>query len=150
MCEMRDIKKKTKTNKRFGSADKVEVAILDDLEPHTLLYADGANFVLMHNNTFEQIEVTSDIVEDGLKKFLIDGMQLKVQSYEGSVIALVLPAEMEVRVAEELNSLGGAGEAVTKVVRLTNGVDLKTPGHVSVGDTIIVRTEDASYVSKVR
>jgi elongation factor P len=150
MCELRDIKKKTKTNKRFGSADKVEVAILDDLEPYTYLYTEGDNFVMMHNNTYEQIEVGADIIGEDARKFLIDGMQLKVQNYDGSIIGLVLPVEMEVRVAEEINSLGGAGSPITKIVRLANGIELKTPGHVSVGDTVIVRIEDVAYMSKLK
>ena len=119
---------------------------MSDPEPMTLLYEDpdSGNLILMHRDTFEQLELTRDAVSDHSRKFLEDGMELRVSMHRGEPLSINLPKEVELNVVSEGQVMGGAGP-VTKLVTLSNGMDIKTPGFVNVGDTVVVATSDDSY-----
>ena len=53
----------------------------------------------MDLETYEQLEVSSDIIGDQ-KHFLSDGMEVLVNSYESQVILIDLPETCEVEVIE--------------------------------------------------
>jgi elongation factor P len=70
-----------------------------------------------------------------------------VQSYNGEVLMVALPSELPLVVVEVVAMQGGIGPG-TKTMKLENGVEVKVPGFVGVGETIVVRTADASYMKR--
>mmetsp|Transcript_11974 Transcript_11974/g.23759 ORF Transcript_11974/g.23759 Transcript_11974/m.23759 type:complete len:204 (+) Transcript_11974:101-712(+) len=144
--ETRDVLSSVKSLLRYSSDETVETVTLES-EPQTLLYRDGNKLVLMHEETFEQIEVDDDIVDPKIRRFLSDGLTLTVQMHEGQAVSVEVPLKVSCEIAEELGTIGGQGPA-SKLVRLDNGVELRCPAFVTAGDTIIVKTTDASYVGR--
>jgi elongation factor P len=142
-CDLRDIKDGTKAAKRFGSADKVESVKFDNTIPYKLLYKEGDKLVLMHETTFEQTEIPDTIVDEIPRKFLTDGIDVTVHGYSGVPISGEIPKELELIVSSDLKIFSDG-----KLVELENGVEIKTPLYVNIGDKIIVRTVDASYVRR--
>ena len=145
-CELQDVRGGLKVNRRFRASESFEKVFVSDPEPMTLLYEDpdSGNLILMHRDTFEQLELTRDAVSDHSRKFLEDGMELRVSMHRGEPLSINLPKEVELNVVSEGQVMGGAGP-VTKLVTLSNGMDIKTPGFVNVGDTVVVATSDDSY-----
>ena len=54
------------------------------------------------------------------------------------------------QVLEEIQQFGGTGSPITKLVDVGSGIEVKTPGFVNKGETIVVKTADATYARKVK
>ena len=74
--ELKNLRTGTKLNERFRSADKVEKVRLEQKDQQFLYENDGM-LVFMDTETFEQIELPSDLLGDR-RPFLQDGMQIVV------------------------------------------------------------------------
>ena len=66
-AELKELKEGTKMNSRFRSSESVERAILDE-KNFNFLYQDGTNFIFMEKQSYEQLELGSDLVSDDKSK----------------------------------------------------------------------------------
>jgi elongation factor P len=147
--EMKDIKTGTKLNERFRSAEDVERAHLEETE-YQYLYAEGDSLVLMDLNSYEQMYVTKELVGDPVA-FLSDEMLVTVISYEGNPIAVELPEEVKLKVEEADAVVKGQTAASSyKPAVLENGVRVMVPAFISVGDRLVIKTADGSYVERAK
>ena len=147
--ELRDIRDGTKLNERFRSSETVERVILDEAEC-TFLYADGAQLVFMHPETFEQITIDADMVGER-SAFLQDGMIVTMSSHEGDPISIELPDTVVMQIVEaDAVVKGQTASSSYKPAILENGVRVMVPPHIESGTHIVVRPEDASYVERAK
>ena len=147
--ELRDIRDGTKLNERLRSSETVERVILEELEC-TFLYDDGDNLVFMQAETYEQMEISRDMVGDSAA-FLQDGMAVTVNSHEGEAISVQLPGKVVMEVVEaDAVVKGQTASSSYKPAVLENGVRVLVPPHIEAGTRIVVRPEDASYVERAK
>ncbi len=145
--EMKNLFDGTKLNERFRSAETVEAVELD-FKPYTFLYASGDMLTFMDQETFEQIEIASDFIGDRAA-FLADGMEVKVESYEGRPIAVKLPTQVTLTVVEADPVVKGQTAASSyKPAKLENGLRVMVPPFIETGVKIVVATDDVSYVKR--
>lgn len=145
--ELKNLYDGRKLNERFRSAEAVE-AIELDFKPYTFLYEAGEMLTFMDKETFEQIEIAKDFVGDRAA-FLQDGMEVKVESYEGRPISVKLPLNVTLEVVEADPVVKGQTAASSyKPAKLENGVKVMVPPFIDRGTKIVVSTEDASYVKR--
>src|SRR5450432_2875796 len=64
--KMRSLKSGSMMEHRFSSEDKVERAILDEIEME-YLYDDGEFFYFMNSENYEQMHLTKDLLGDGVE-----------------------------------------------------------------------------------
>ena len=83
---------------RFSSEDKVEKAILDEVEME-YLYDDGESFYFMNTENYEQMHLTKELLGDATN-YLIPQLKVKVEFYEGKPMGVELPASVEMTVVE--------------------------------------------------
>ena len=96
----------------------------------------------------EQVELNIILLGDQAN-FLQDGMNISIESYEGSVIGVSLPAHVVLKVVETAPVLKGQTAAASyKPALLENGVRSSVPPFVGIGDKIVVATYDGSYVKR--
>ena len=147
--EMKDLKEGTKYNERFRSSETVEKAHLDTTE-YQYLFKDDHNVTLMNPESYEQIEVSNDLVGEPIV-FLQDNMVVSVVSYQDTPVALELPesAIFEITDTEPVIK-GQTVSSSNKPAMLDNGVRTMVPPFVGVGDRIIVKTADGSYVERAK
>ena len=109
------------------------------------LYANGDTFHFMDNDTYEQIEVSADLLE-GQSGYLKEGDTVKAQTFNGQVINIELPKNVFLLVtyAEDVVK-GDTTSSVLKDATLETGVVVKVPAFIKQGDIISVSTEDGSY-----
>ena len=147
--EMRDLKTGNKTNERWRTADTVE-RLMTDNRDYTYSYTDGENLVLMDPETFEQTMVPVGILGEQAP-FLQDNMQVEVDLVEGDVVGIHLPASVVLEVVEADPVVKGqTATSSYKPAKLSNGVKTMVPPFVEVGEKIVVRTEDASYMERFK
>jgi elongation factor P len=134
-------------NERFRSAEAVEAVELD-FKPYTYLYESGDMLTFMDKETFEQIEIAKDFVGERAA-FLQDGMEVKVESYEGRPISVKLPLNVTLQVVEADPVVKGQTAASSyKPAKLENGLRVMVPPFIETGTRIVVATEDTSYVKR--
>jgi len=109
------------------------------------LYNDGTKYYFMDEESFEQIEVGSDMLE-GQTGFLKEGDKVKAQTFDGRVISIDLPKNvyLEVVYCEDVVK-GDTSSAVTKDAELETGISVRVPAFIKKGDVISVDTETGAY-----
>jgi elongation factor P len=146
--EMKNLIDGRKTNVRFRSADTIERVRLDTKE-YQFLYGEGDSLVFMDGDTFEQINLPSDLLGDA-RPFLEDGMQVTLEMWEDRPISVALPEQVEATIVEaDAVVKGQTASSSFKPAVLENGVRVMVPPHIASGTRIIVDVYNREYVGKV-
>lgn len=145
--ELRNLRNGSKLNDRFRSADRVERVRLEQKDQQ-YLYAEGELLVFMDSETFEQIYLSADLLEDRLP-FLQEGMTVTVEFYGEDPIRLTLPQKAACKVNETEPVIAGQTAANSfKPAMLDNGVRILVPPFINTGDEVIVNTETGEYFER--
>ncbi len=147
--EMRDIKSGNKDNVRYRTQETVERVRLEQRN-HQYLFSDGDTYTFMDAETYEQIEVSGELIGDP-KIFLQDGMQVVIESFEGTPLGVELPTSVTMEVVEAEPVVKGQTATTSyKPAMLENGAKVMVPPFIEVGTRIVVKTEDSSYVERAK
>src|SRR5688572_11246583 len=86
--EMKDIESGTKNNQRFRTDEKVERAFVEgrDME---YLYEDGSSYVFMDKETFEQLNLSAELLE-GQVEYLLPNTVVQVNFHNERPIGVQL------------------------------------------------------------
>lgn len=145
--KLRNLRTGAIQEKTFRAGEKVGRAHIDNNKMQ-YLYVDGDNHVFMDNNTYEQVEIKSSDLEEGLK-YLKVNMDVTIMMYEGEIIGVELPKTVELEVTEtEPGIKGNTASGASKSATLETGLVLHVPLFVNQGDMLVVNTEEGSYVSR--
>lgn len=148
--EMRDIRSGTKDNVRYRTQETLERVRLEQSE-FTYLYNDGADtYTFMDKESFEQLEVKKDVIGDQAK-WLQDGMEVTIESFEGSPLGVEIPDTVIVTVEEcEPVVKGQTASSSYKPAIVTGGIKVMVPPFIGVDTRIIVKTDDDSYSERAK
>lgn len=147
--ELKDIMVGTKLNERFRSSEDVEVARVESQE-YQYLYGDDDTLTLMDPESFEQIQVDTELLGDQTV-FLQDGMSLSVESHETGVVGVALPEQMVFEIADtEPVVKGQTAASSNKPAELDNGVRIMVPPFINVGDRVVINTQTQEYVERAK
>ena len=145
--EMKNLQDGRKTNVRFRSADTVEKVRLDTAD-YQFLYEDGDMLVFMDQNTYEQINLPSDLLGDAAA-FLQDGMDVVMELYDEEAISVQLPDTIEATIVEaDAVVKGQTASSSYKPAVLDNGVRVMVPPHIASGTRIVVDVYEQTYVRR--
>lgn len=130
--------------KTFKGQDKIERAEVTNKSVQ-YLYNDGATFYFMDPESFEQFELSADIV-DTAASYLKEGDMLSLQFFGEKVINVELPKNLylEVTYTEEVVK-GDTTSSVLKDATLETGLVVKVPAFIKTGDIISVDTTTGEY-----
>jgi elongation factor P len=149
VVKMKRLKDGINRENRFGSADKVDKA---SLEQHTLefLYEDGDHLVFMNNETYEQIEVNREVLGDDIV-FLEPNMNVTLEFYEGKPLSAEMPESVVLEIVETEPVMKNANATGSyKPAKLANGITVGVPPYMETGERIRVKTADRTYMERVK
>ena len=133
--------------KRFNSGVKLEKAMVEKVGMQ-FLYANGDNFVFMNTETYDQVEVPGSKLENE-KRFLKEGIEIKLDYYEGELLGVTLPEKIEFEVVETEPAVkGNTTNNAMKDAKIETGYTVKVPLFISQGEKIIISTSDGKYSSR--
>jgi elongation factor P len=116
------------------------------------LFHDASGYTFMDQESFDQVTMPDDEVgEQG--KYLRDGMEVDVTTYEGRPLSVMLPRKMMFKVTEAMEATGGntvSGGNLNKEVTLEGGIKVRAPMFIKQGEGIIVNTETGEYVERAK
>lgn len=134
---------------RFRSNDSLERAYLSQQQME-YLYSDGDMHHFMNTENYEQIALSEEDLGDAAQ-WLMPGLKIEVEFYEGSPIGVKLPDSMELTVEYTEPGLKGATVTNTnKPAKLENGVTLPVPPFIESGEKIRVNPSEAKYIERVK
>lgn len=114
------------------------------------LYADGATYHFMDNETYDQFAVNGSLLGDDAR-FLKENTDVFVTSHEGEILGVDLPVTVDLLVTQ--TDPGFAGDTATgakKAATTETGLVVQVPLFVSEGDTLRVDTRTGEYVTRVQ
>ena len=146
-AKMRNLRSGTMIEHRFSSEDKVERAIMDEVEME-YLYDDGDNYYFMNTENYEQTHLSKDLLGDATS-YLIPQLKVKVEFYEGKPISVELPATIDMTVVETEPGMKGASVSnVTKPAKMETGLVVQVPPFIKEGEKIRVNTSEGAYLER--
>jgi len=135
-------------DKTFNADLKVDVANVDK-RTMAYLYNDGTSYVFMDNSTFDQLEVSPEIVGDATN-FLLENQEAIVATNDDAVLYIELPASVELLIEyTEPGLQGDRSSGGTKPARLETGHEIQVPLFITAGEKVKVDTRDSSYLGRV-
>lgn len=145
---MYDVVNGNKIDHTFKDSDMLTLADLHRRDV-TFSYADGDEYVFMDSEDYTQYSLDKSSIEDELLFVAEDTQGLQVILIDGAPMALVVPLTVDLVIEETDPSIkGGSATARTKPARLTTGLVVQVPEHISTGDRIRVNTEERRFLSR--
>lgn len=134
-------------DKTFNAGVKVETATVDRRDMQ-YLYNDGADYIFMDLETYEQLPVSAEVVGDQ-KNFLLENQNVIIAQNEGTVLFVELPASVVLEVTfTEPGLQGDRSNAGTKPATVETGYELQVPLFIDEGTKIKVDTRTGEYVNR--
>jgi len=131
----------------FRADEKVERAMVDKREMQ-YLYRDGADFVFMDNQSYDQIHVSPASLGDAAN-YVVEGSAAVLLMHDGEIVGVDLPAAVELEIAEtEPGIQGDRVSGARKPATLVTGLVVQVPLFVNPGDRIKVDTRSGEYLSR--
>ena len=131
----------------FNTNVKFEKAHVDKSKSQ-FLYASGDEYVFMNNETYDQNTLTKDQLGDDAK-YLKEGLNIQINTYEGEVIGIELPEKIEYLVEKAEDAVkGNTSTGANKDAVMENGLVVKVPLFIKAGENILVSSIDGSYCGR--
>jgi elongation factor P len=147
--KLRNIRTGASFEHRFRSADTVDRASLEQHEME-YLYSDGSHHHFMNTENYEQTALSEEELGDAAP-WLMPGMKIQAEFYEGAPIGIDLPPSMEFTVTQTEPQLKSATVSnVNKPATLENGVTITVPPFVNEGDRIRVDPTEGRYIERAK
>ncbi len=137
--------------KTFSAGEKVE-SISVERRPYQFLYKDDMGFNFMHNETFEQISLSPELVDNA--DLMKEGQEVEMMflADEERCLTCELPAHVELEVTYTEPAVKGdtASTNAMKAATLETGAEIMVPLFINIGERLKIKTEDRSYSERIR
>lgn len=145
--ELKNLIDGSKLNERFRASETVERVRLEQKD-FQFLYREGDMLVFMDMETYDQMSLAEDFVGERAA-FLQDGMQVTVELHDERPIGISLPDQVTLEVTEtEAVVKGQTAASSYKPAIMDNGARVMVPPFISVGERIVVDTNEITYVRR--
>jgi len=133
--------------KTFRAGEMVPQAVLEKSSfQHT--YKEGEDFVFMDMTSFEEMRLTAQQI-GGQRKYLKEGMDVTILSWNGKPLEVELPNTVVLEVARtDPGVKGDTAGGSTKPAVLETGAQVNVPLFISTGERIKIDTRNDTYLSR--
>ena len=137
------------TETSFNPTAKFEEAFVERREMQ-YLYNEGDLYYFMDQETFEQIPLTLDQVEDAIR-FMKEETMATVRFFKGKAFSVEAPNFVVLEVTDtEPGSTGDTTSNTTKPATLETGYQISVPLFINTGDKIRVDTRTREYYERIK
>lgn len=145
---MYDVVTHQKKDETFKDSDMLNLADLIR-RPVTFSYADGNECVFMDSEDYTPYSLNREAIEDELLFVSEDTQGLQVILVSDAPVALDLPPTVDLDILETDPSVkGGSATARTKPAKLSTGLVVQVPEHISTGDRIRVNVDERRFLGR--
>lgn len=145
--KLRNLRNGNIVEKTFRAGENVKRAHIENRNMQ-YLYASGNEHTFMDNETYDQITLSAEQLEWELQ-FLKENMNVKVMIYQGEILGVSLPNNVELKVVEaEPGVKGNTATGATKAAKLETGYTVQVPLFINEGDVLLIDTTEGRYISR--
>ena len=145
--KLRNIRNGSLSDQKLRSEDAIERATLDEKEMQ-YLYHDGSLYYFMDTSTFEQIQLSDEVLGDSMS-FLVAESTIKMEFYGSEPVGIELPQTVDLKIVDTAPGIKGAtASAQLKPATLETGLVIQVPPFINPGDVVRVSTETGEYQSR--
>ena len=113
------------------------------------LYNDGELYYFMDNDTYEQIPIAFELIEDAIK-YIKENDNATLKFYRENCFIVEPPNFVELQITESEPSVkGDTASNVTKKAIVETGAEINVPLFVEIGDVIKIDTRTGEYLNRV-
>ncbi|WP_266095034.1 elongation factor P [Microlunatus elymi] len=135
-------------DKTFNSDTKVDTAQVDRREMQ-YLYKDGAGWVFMDTQTYDQMTLDENVVGDA-KNYLLEEQIAIVAIHEDNPLYIDLPASVELEITyTEPGLQGDRSSGGTKPATVETGLQIQVPLFLTTGEKVKVDTRTGEYLGRI-
>ena len=119
--------------------------------PYQYLYQEGADYIFMNQETFDQIPIAKDLITgvDFMKES--DIVEVVSDADTNTILFAEMPVKTNLRITHsEPGIKGDTATNATKPATLETGVEIRVPLFIDEGDLVQVDTRDGSYLNRVK
>ena len=133
--------------KAFSPTDKFNEARIDRREMQ-YLYNDGDLYYFMDQETFEQVPISHEDVEEAMK-YLRENDVATIKFYNGSPFQVEAPNFVDLEVIDcEPGVKGDTATNVTKAATVETGAVIQVPIFIETGERIQIDTRSGEYLGR--
>ncbi len=147
-CKLKNMISGATVDRTWRSGEKLTAA---DVESRKMqfLYATGDAYCFMDSATYEQVEVSEDLIGSD-SNYLLDQLDVDVLFYNSRPVGVTLPSHVVMEVTEcEPGVKGDTATGATKKATVSTGYTLQVPLFIKVGEKLKIDTRNGSYVERV-
>ena len=145
--KLKDIKSGKIIDETFNSGHKLEFVRVE-AKGMQFLYEDNESFVFMDNETYDQLNISSESVGEG-KFFLTAGINVDLLFDGSEVLDVRLPSHVVLEVTEtEPGFKGNTATGASKPATLETGYTLNVPLFINEGERLRIDTRTGDYVER--
>lgn len=128
----------------FNAGIKIEIAVLEKREMQ-FLYKDGEDFVFMDSKTYDQMNISAEVVGDGAN-YMLENTGAIVAIHEENPLYIELPASVALMITyTEPGIQGDRSSGGTKPATVETGLEIQVPLFIKQDEKVLVDTRDGSY-----
>ena len=140
-----------KTN-RLGTSDRFDDVSIDR-RLWQYLYDSGGRgdgpFVFMDNDTYEQVEISNDVIPSSQSQWLKENIECTVLMFEGKPLGIEMPQVVELKVTETAPQPKGATATnQLKEAIVETGAKTRVPPFIENGQVVKISPETGEYLGK--
>lgn len=148
-CRLRHLIRNTILDRTYKSGDSLEAADITEIEAQ-YLYRQGDQFVFMDKVSFEQYELTKEVVDDAWK-YLKEEMVCNMVLFDNRPISVEPPNHVVLKIEYcEPSVRGNTATNLTKPCKMETGATIICPAFVEMGEMIRIDTRTGEYIERVR
>jgi len=133
----------------WNPVDRVERAMIETKKMQ-YLYSDGELYYFMDNESYEQLPLNKDQVEDALL-YIKENDTVTIKFFKGAAFSVEPDNFVELVVTEcEPGVRGDTANNVTKQATLETGAVVNVPLFVNQGERVRVDTRSGEYIERVK
>lgn len=132
----------------FNPTDKYPKAHIETKEMQ-YLYNDGELYYFMDTETYEQLPLDHDHVDDAIN-FIVENMNVTIKFFKGEPFSVEPPNFVELQIVEaEPGVRGDTATGATKPAILETGYRITVPLFVNQGERVRIDTRTGEYMERV-
>ncbi len=137
---------------RINSSDKLEDATIDRKSMVFLYDGSGQGagpFVFMDNASYEQIEVSSDVLPRDQSQWMKENTEVLMMIFDGQPLGITLPAAVELEITDTTPQPKGATATnQLKEATVETGARIRVPPFIEVGQIVKINPSNGEYLGK--
>lgn len=147
-CKLKNMITGAVLDRTWRSGEKFDAANVESRKMQ-FLFANDEQFTFMDTETYDQLEVSADIIGDD-RHFLLDNLDTDVLFYNDRAVGVSLPSHVVMEVTEtEPGVKGDTATNTTKSATVQTGYQVQVPLFIKQGEKIKIDTRTGDYVERV-